>query len=69
MLVEMEHLNNRMKSCLREQDKMKQNEKDLNTKMDLETKKHEHIYAFLNRQLQEKDEEIEARKKNKRCEP
>ena len=57
----MEHLNNRMKMCLADQARMKQDEKDLNTKMALEAQKHEHIYNFLNRQLQEKDEEIEAK--------
>jgi len=60
MSLQMEHLNNRMKTCLKDQARMKQDEKDLNTKMALEAQKHEHIYNFLNRQLQEKDDEIEV---------
>jgi len=65
MLVEMEHLNTRMKSLLRDQEKMTNEKGELNTKMDLELKKHEHIYNYLNRQIEEKDNEIEALQKAK----
>jgi len=47
----MEHLNSRMKSMLRDQEKMTTEKGELNTKMDLEMKKHEHIYNYLNRQV------------------
>jgi chromosome segregation ATPase len=59
----MEHLNNRMKTLLRDQEKMTTEKGELNTKMDLEMKKHEHIYNYLQRQISEKDEEIEALKR------
>lgn len=63
MLVEMEHLNNRMKTLLKDQQKMTTEKGELNTKMDLEMKKHEHIYNYLQRQISEKDEEIDALKR------
>lgn len=59
MIVEMEHLNNRMKSLMKDQEKMTNEKKELNTKMDLEMKKHEHIYNYLQKQIQEKDDKIE----------
>ena len=49
-LSQMEHLNNRMKSMLKDQEKMTNEKTELNTKMDLEMKKHEHIYNYLQKQ-------------------
>merc|ERR1719487_2226860 len=63
MIVEMEHLNNRMKSLMKDQEKMTTEKGELNTKMDLEMKKHEHIYKYLQTQISEKDDEIEALKR------
>jgi len=63
MIVEMEHLNNRMKSLMKDQEKMTTEKGELNTKMDLEMKKHEHIYKYLQHQISEKDDEIEALKR------